>query len=182
MKNKNLFKGLLNLVSEKYEREVSEAMAKLIWESLKPFDDSYCEVAFKKVLLSGRYYKDLLPDLQEALNGGNQSDQAVEAWEMVDWAMRHVGNYDSVNFGDRRIHAVIEMLGGWENLGLITEDEWKWKRKDFESLYKAINPKLGPEYLPGLAEKQNSVRGLYSHIKEPFYVGKGETKMLVFKH
>ena len=109
-------------------------------------------------------------EIREAIHG-KREDDATRAWALVDKAMRQIGNYDSVNFGDRKIHTVIEMLGGWESLGTLTEDEWKWKRKEFEGLYKAINPAEGPEYLPGVVEKNNVPRGFIDHVKEPFRVG-----------
>ena len=160
MENKNKFKALINLMGEKYEREVSKSMIQIIWEMLKPFTDDQCETAFKSVLLKRSFFKDLLPDLMEELQG-KQEDMAVQAWARVDETMRRVGNYDSVDFVDRRIHKVIEILGGWVYLGTLTEDEWKWKRKEFEATYRAIRED-GLEYLPGVIEEHNSALGFNS--------------------
>ena len=92
---------------------------------------------------------------------GNNKDKPANAWALVDQAMRKHGNYVSVNFGDRKIHRCLEMLGGWEYLGTLSEDEWKWKRKEFETLYAAL-PDQGPDYLPGYFEKTNLEKGFLS--------------------
>jgi hypothetical protein len=159
MKNNTLFKEFMTLIGEKYGQEISKSMAKLIWQALKPFPDAACEVALKDVLLHGRFYKDLLPDLMESLEE-SEEDRSIEAWLEVDRAVRQVGNWSSVKFSDPVIHSCIEAMGGWELLGRATNDEWKWKRKEFENLYPIMaKRKEHPEMLLGMLDSQNIAEG-----------------------
>jgi len=170
MKNNTRFKEMLTLIGEKYGVEVSKSMAKLIWQALKPFTDDNCEKALMGVVLRGRFYKDLLPDLMEALEG-SQKDQAVEAWLQVTEAVKSIGNYQSVKFPDPVIHSCIEAIGGWEELGKVTNDEWKWKRKEFETLYPIMaRRREHPKMLLGTCDRENIGRGFQEEAK-PVLIG-----------
>ena len=116
MTNKKKFGEYLLLLGEKYDKEISKAMASLIWKSLQPFPDKDCEKAFEGVLLRSRYFKDLLPDLLDML-GQSQDDRATMAWLEVDKAVRQIGPMVSVQFSDPVIHSTVDALGGWEALG-----------------------------------------------------------------
>jgi len=159
MKNKQLFKELLTLIGEKYATEVSKSMAKLVWQALKPFPDEECKTAMEHIILYGRFYKDLLPDLMDRLEG-SQNTKATEAWIKVDQAVKRVGNYASVRFDDPAIHSCIEVMGGWEALGQTSAHEWKWKQKEFEKLYSIMSRRQEhPDVLLGLCDRQNISRG-----------------------
>jgi hypothetical protein len=157
MKNEESFKEYMAVVGEKFKTEISPIMAKIIWRMLQPYPDDLCIKAIEQVIINGRFFESLLPDLKNQLEG-SQSDNATQAWALVDDAMRRVGNYTSINFGDPKIHQCIEMMGGWEYLGTLTEDEWKWKRKEFEAAYKALPAGQGPERVAGKLEKENIAR------------------------
>lgn len=157
MKNKKKFSELMSLLSLTFDKEISKPLNDVYWTILKNYDDESCEKAFMACLTGCRFFPKPA-ELLEAMQA-NQGDKAVEAWAKVDKAMREIGNYDSVDFGDRKIHKCIEMLGGWDYLGTLTEADWKWKRKEFESLYQGIKSEDGPDYIPGLAEKNNALLG-----------------------
>jgi hypothetical protein len=119
------------------------------------------------VILHGRFYKDLLPDLIDQLQGSKQ-DQAVEAWLKVDRAVRTIGPYYSVKFDDPVIHSTIEGMGGWMHINDFPEHEWKWKRKEFEDLYKVVSRKKSHiEYLTGITEAENRIKGFEKFIEPP---------------
>ena len=171
MKNNTRFKELLTLIGEKYGVEVSKSMAKTIWQALKPFPDTACEEALNRVVLYGRFYKDLLPDLMEHLEG-SQQDRATEAWLEVDKAVKQIGNYATVQFTDPVIHSVIEAMGGWEQLGHVTTQEWKWKRKEFENLYPIMaRRREHPEHLIGMCDRDNIGRGFQDAPTTPVLIG-----------
>lgn len=89
---------------------------------------------------------------------GSLDDKAMLAYDAFTKGKAQTGAYDSVCFVDKIIHAVVMAMGGWsgENgVCMITEDEWKFKRREFIDLYKAIsrNPEREiPEKLIGLGE------------------------------
>ena len=129
------------------------------------------------VVLHGRFYKDLLPDLMEALEG-SQKDQAVEAWLRVTEAVKSIGNYQSVKFPDPVIHSCIDAMGGWEELGRVTNDEWKWKRKEFETLYPIMaRRREHPKILLGTCDRENIGRGFQQEAK-PVLIGEAKDGLL----
>ena len=169
MKSNAKLKGYITLLSEKYERVISETMANMIIGALKDFPDSECEKAFNHVIKYGRFYKDLIPDLLAFLER-KHDDKPALAWVMVDRAVRKIGPYDSVMFSDPVIHSVIESMGGWVAFQNCTEADWKWRRKDFESLYRVMaKQKDHPQYLPGETEVYNMCRGFT--VDKPIAIG-----------
>jgi len=173
MKNETVFKQYLALISEKFQVEISQAMGKMIWKVLEPHNDVQCKQGLDLVIRKGRFFKDVIPDLEDALGGG-RIDQVTGAWVMVDEAMRRHGPYQSVDFGDPAIHRTIEILGGWEYLGTLTEEDWKWKRKEFESIYRGLPKANGPSYVMGLIERQNVSNGYSSEISAPIQIAQAE--------
>ncbi len=157
MKDKKKFAEYMTLLGELFDKEISPLLRDTYWKVLDGFDDVECERAFQETIKTCKFFPKPV-ELLEVING-TEADKAVEAWAKVDKAMREIGNYDSVDFGDRKIHKCIEMLGGWDYLGTLTESDWKWKRKEFESLYHGIKSEDGPDYIPGLAEKNNALLG-----------------------
>ncbi len=95
-------------------------------------------------------------ELLEFIGGGKSDDLAVIALDKVEKAMRTHGMYRSLVFDDPLIHATIYSMGGWPKICGMTQDEWKWQRKDFEKIYKAFctsNPETPPR-LSGIVEKE----------------------------
>lgn len=175
MTNKKKFLKLMMVLSELHGREISDTLMDVYWEVLKAYQDEVAIRALNQVIASCRFFPkpaDILDHIH-----GNREDAATEAWLKVDKAMRHNGNYQSINFGDPKIHNCIELLGGWHYLGTLTEDEWKWKRKEFESAYRSIRSLAGPNHVAGLFEMDAAKNGF--ERKEPLRIGqKAETKLL----
>lgn len=86
-------------------------------------------------------------------------DRPLIAWGDVRRAISRVGGYDSPNFEDPLIHAVIWQLGGWPALCDATTEELVWREKDFRQTYAAMMQMNVPdeqlERLAGIAEKEN---------------------------
>jgi len=139
-------------------RESSALKTELYFQSLEKFSIDEIEKASTSLINTRTTATFPKPgEITEAIEG-RREDKARRAWAVVDDTMRKHGNYVSVNFGQPKIHRCIEMLGGWEYLGTLTEDEWKWKRKEFESLYEAL-PEQGPDHIAGFIEKSNIEKG-----------------------
>ncbi len=136
MKDQKMFKQFITLVSEKYQVEVSQIMAKLIWNSLSPYDDQACSAAFGSVIRKGRFYKDLLPDLMDFLESND--DQALTAWM----------KFQDVLTGSKRIEQLEDPIAtrvynvlGPHRLSLITEKEVPFIQREFEREYKLLKKK-----------------------------------------
>lgn len=96
-------------------------------------------------------------EIREARQG-NIEDQAIIAVDRIDHAIRTVGNYQSVQFDDPLIHSVVQALGGWIRLGQVSEEEWKWMRKDAVRLYRAFaadGERTPDKTLVGIIEQAN---------------------------
>ena len=157
MKDKKKFREIMAALAEVFDKEISETLLAVYWQVLEPYQDDEALKALNSCLKGCKFFPkpaDILEFLQ-----GKVDDRAVQAWEQVDKTMREHGNYVSVDFGDSKIHRVIELLGGWSYLGTLTEDEWKWKRKEFESAYRAIQGNGGPARVAGLIEQSNAPFG-----------------------
>lgn len=105
----------------------------------------------------------ILPDLET---------QASLAYERVLKAFWGIGQYHSVTFDDRVIHAVIDSLGGWQKYCNTPDSELKWYRKDFERLYIMYAPQIDN------MEVATALHGIYSEAhnatleaKEPKMIG-----------
>lgn len=81
---------------------------------------------------------------------------------------------------------VVQAVGGWEELGKLEGDDWKWfKQKRFSELYKiyAKTPHLAPSYLAGTSEKENSFLGRGHKHDKIYFIGedKNAVSVLEFK-
>lgn len=115
-------------------------------------------------------------EIREYLHGGKTEDKAVLALDQLERAMSSVGKYRSVAFTDKTIMAVVHSMGGWVKLCSMEAEEWKWARKDFEKIYRAYaqlpTAQLQiPEHLSGIAERDNSVRGLKDASENVIMIG-----------
>lgn len=105
---------------------------------------------------------------------GDVKDQATLAWDRYVAAVRHIGSYESVDFGDPVMHATIVALGGWAGQALRLPDptgegaeSFGYQRHEFIERYRAYSrhlPGRAPAYLPGIFEiTNNETRGTWDH-------------------
>ena len=176
MKDEVKFKEFMTVLCEIHDKRLSQLLSDLYWKVLEPFSDEDCERAFKELIYDNKFFPKPA-EFIEILRGKKQ-DQATTAWIEVVNAIRRVGPYQSVNFGDPIIHGVIEFMGGWPATGDWLEDELKWKQREFERLY-AVMQCRGSEvkYLPGVFEMTNDLKGIRGR-DEVVYLGHGERKQI----
>lgn len=107
-------------------------------------------------------------DVVKLIEGGTD-DLALQAWAKVDRAVRSVGCYRTVVFDDPAIHYAITALGGWIKLGRLTEEDWKFQRQPFATLYRGVRgrPFDFPPMLLGIAECENGPK----HREAPILIG-----------
>lgn len=158
MKNKKMFMEYMTLLGEIHDKEISDTLKNVYWKALQHFTDEECKKAFDNFILTSKFFPKPA-HFNEVIRGIDNSDPAIEAWARVDEAMRKYGSYISLNFNNPKIHKCIELLGGWEYLGGLSEDDWKWKRKEFETAYRGMRSNDGPTHVTGTIEKDNLLRG-----------------------
>lgn len=182
--DKARFAKVMAVLSEIFDqgKEPSEFKIELYFQALVDYEIGVIERA-AAVVIKTRVYS-ALPKPGEIIQEirGTVSNQATMAWLEVLETIKRVGHYQSVRFSDQVIHGVIESMGGWIRLaGEMTQDEEKWKQKEFEKLYEILakNPRgKTPEYLPGLCEIKNASNG-YDVKSGVVMIGNRTTKELV---
>jgi hypothetical protein len=109
-------------------------------------------------------------DIMRQISGDSGSRSQV-AWQRVTDAVKRHGPYASVVFDDPTIHAAVEAVGGWTELGRINEQEWVFVGNRFMQFYKGNCQRRTPypTHLKGIAELQNPG-------KKPDIVPIGEVK------
>lgn len=146
---------LIPLISEKYEKTISQAMQDAIWEALKPFEDDQCVKAFNWVFLHGKFFTNLLPDLMDQLQG-TPADEAVMAFEEVRQLVVKYGYYDTVKFNYPASAATIEHLGGWLKISSMAYNDFHFFEKDFLKLYPTFKKRQQhPQTLIGYHDANN---------------------------
>lgn len=156
MRDEIKFKEYLATLCELHDRTMSKLLTDLYWKVLEPFSDEECEEAFKLIIYDSKFFPKPA-DFREVILG-KKANKATEAWLEVLGAVSKIGNYQSVKFDNPVIHSVINAMGGWPKLCEMTNDEAKWKQKEFERLYEVISERDGkhPDYLPGAFETSNT--------------------------
>lgn len=165
---KQEFYGLFVILCETYNREATKSLCLsyyMILEHLK-FEDFKSAVV---AILSSRKYSSLpMPaDILEAINGSSD-DKAMLALHELEHAMSRVGAYNSVCFQDSIVMETVLRMGGWIKLCRMTEDEWKFLKKEFMNIYKALS-KISfeaPAYLVGIEQKEAEANGYFEDAQK----------------
>ena len=158
MTNETAFRENMTVLCELFDKPLTKLLMGIYWKALEPFTNEECQRAFNEVALSSKFFPKPA-DLLEILRGKIE-DQGARAWIQVGEAVRRYGNYQSVCFADPVIHSVIEFMGGWGKTGDWTDQELKWKEKEFVKLYGIMQRnEKHPGYLPGVTEMQNAADG-----------------------
>jgi hypothetical protein len=168
------FAKLMATLAEVFDdgREPSAFKVEVYYQALKKFSIEQISQAVQTMII-GRVYPSFPKpaEIVEAIQG-RQEHKATLAWVKVLETVRRVGNYQSVKFEDPVIHSVIEVMGGWIELGNMSVNDEKWKQKEFEKLYSVMESRGNhPEYLIGITERDNMNTGCESHIPKPLLIG-----------
>jgi len=172
-KDKREFAAKMAALSEVFDdgKEISKFKMDVYFKSLERFSIEQISNAIS-AMITGRVYPSF-PKPAEIIQeiNGRKEDVAALAWVEVVKTLKHTGTYESVQFADPVIHSAIDAMGGWIKLGDMTEDEEKWKAKEFERLYSIMaNRGNHPQYLIGIVERDNGANG-YDHERKPVLIG-----------
>lgn len=166
------------VMAEVFGETLSELRLGAYFESLRRFDLAQVEGGI--VTATARAGQKFMPkpgEIAEAIEGPGAS-RALLAWNRVERAMANVGSYESVDFQDSALHAVLDRLGGW-----VAVCDWRefrpldmsFKAKDFMTLYDLLSTRdHGPriDYLPGRVQLQRGKDGWLKRFGvEPRIIG-----------
>lgn len=90
-------------------------------------------------------------------------DRVVLAKQMLKNSLIRYGSYNSVEFEDKGIHAVIDFLDGWQNLCSMSSDELeKFLTFEFTKIYKAYTRHNYPvtQYYIGVHDAANGTNNI----------------------
>jgi hypothetical protein len=108
---------------------------------------------------------------------GNPDEEAIKAFDIFMRGKARTGPYASVIFDDLTIHAVVQAFGGWNDICMIPESEWRYRRKEWIETYKAFrkSPRTDtPIKLIGIIEANNLQSEEWKKfIPEPVMIGDG---------
>lgn len=179
------FAKLLTSVMAFYRQDMSEFALGVWWEGCKPFDFAAIRDAFNRHAVNpdNGQFAPKPADIVKLLQGSS-TDGAMVAWSKVDKAVRSIGTYQTVVFDDPIIHAVIQDMGGWIELGRKEEKEWPFVAKEFQTRFRGYKTQGGvdgyPKSLIGMAEAQNAQQGFESPA--PVLIGNPSKARLVLQN
>jgi len=179
MEDDKKFKEMMAVAGEVFDKQISESLVKIYWQTLKKYSDEQVEKAFGDILTTKTMKIFPLPgELVQAIEGSS-TDKAQQAWMLFNNTMRTTGTWQSVKFTDPVIHTVVVSLGGWTILGKMDESEWPFIQARFIKEYEqARRRNTHPEYLAGENEMANFALGYTDNIEKPVLVGPDDKIMI----
>lgn len=154
------FARLLTTLAELHNKKISEQLLSIYWHSLQKYEFNDIKRSLNRLLIDpdvGQFMPKPA-DIVRYIEGDTQT-QALLAWGKVMQAIRQIGVWDSVEFDDRKIHAVIVDMGGWIRLCSKTTQELNYIFNEFQKrylAYKFIDLPTYPIKLIGKIEQANN--------------------------
>lgn len=162
--NKETFLKSLVAMQAYYGHQLKSEVIEMYWNRLKLLNYDDLKLAMQNIqdnfVPTSQVPFPLIPHFLEACNRTGKN-KAQEALTKTCKAVRDVGPYQTVDFGDKALHATIDRFGGWVELCQWTQKDWNINEGRFLAAYEAqsTNPEMGPEKLPGVFERENSIAG-----------------------
>lgn len=156
------FNGMFEGLCAYYDRKASPMLAEIYWRGLSAYDFKDVRRAFDAHMHNADtgQFMPKIADVERYIHG-NSSARSMRAWMRVANAIQRVGTYESVAFDDPLIHACIEDMGGWHQMGIIENDDLPFKIREFEKRYTAYTQvapaRTVPMRLIGIFEQTNSM-------------------------
>lgn len=160
-------------IGELYAKSISPQLISLYWEALKRYELDEVVRGLNQHVVdpdSGQFMPKPADVVRQV--DGDTNSQALTAWSKVEGAISRVGHWRSVVFDDAIIHAVIEDMGGWTNLCMVTNEEIPYRRNEFEKRYRGYANRGVVDYpkkLMGRADAHNEQQGF--PVNQPVMIG-----------
>jgi hypothetical protein len=166
MKTESWIKGMG--VLEATYGKVSTDKQDLYFELLQEIPGEVFEAGVKKLVLNYEYPTFPTPAIIAKYCGMDQDSKAHNAMLVLKDAVRSVGVYQSVDLGDRALHAVVDRFGGWKEVCSWPDSDWSYREKMMMQAYKSAEAVgYGPIYLVGIHEESNRMHGHDKWVKPP---------------
>jgi hypothetical protein len=173
------FAPVFAILIDYFGAKPSEAVSNVYYEAFKEWSLQDFKKACQSVMES-RVFSGLpkIAEIREAFIG-NIEDAKVMAYQSLLKATAS-GGYESVIFEDGAIGHAVEAMGGWQKVCEMTFDDWKYRKKEFESLYMAYLRRgdTEPVKFLGLFEAHNNQNEEWKKFTPKEIVIKAENKLL----
>lgn len=165
-----------------WDKQVTDFQLDVWWAALQKYDYAPVADAFSRYVGAPDASSRFLPKPADIalLLDGSRVDNAALAWAKVEKSIARVGGYQTTVFDDAVIHSVIDRMGGWVKLCMVTVEELPFKRSEFLSQYKAVKslPRFDyPPSLMGMHDLENVGKGYKA--KAPVMIGNEAACMAV---
>lgn len=181
MVNRNDFFRVFATLQKYFGKVLSDDVLEIYWNHLKDLEEN----EFKKISIqimnefsstSAKQFP-LIADFL-ALCGKDSKTKAQNIVTVVKKTAEALGQYASVDFGDKALHSVIERYGGWADIVLWNEQDWQFHERNFISAYEAADKSgfQGSDHCPGLCEIENRKNGFI--FEEPYKIDSVSGKII----
>lgn len=151
MINKKLFHDKMRMLFEFYNKKVSPDMYEIYYEALSQLDNSQFLSAVDIIIKTSKFMP--MPIDFIKISHESMEEKAIFALNKVEKAFCSVGIYGGLHFQDEKINKTIEIIGGWVKICSMSDNDWKFARKDFIKIYKLM-PELSERIeLKGIGEQ-----------------------------
>lgn len=163
-----------------YEKQITKVVIDLYWSSLKDLPLKDIEIALQMHMRDqdkGRFMPKPA-DLRGFICKPEKA--AVIAWSQVERAMSKHGRYQTIQFQDGVINAVVADMGGWPWICAQNLEE-PWTQKEFERRYEAYRDQRIENHTPlvGIVELENRNRGFLNEIPDTKLIAEDGSVMLL---
>jgi len=161
MKELTFKQGMAGLLKY-FGRTLDDDIYAMYWGALQSITDQQFGQAVKIIIAEFRPTNTvpfpLVADFLSAcgLAGESRAQTAINRLHEAIW--RHSG-YESINFHDSALHAVIKRFGGWPEVYYWDQHEWDINEGRMVEAYRAAvrAGERGPEYMIGIIERTNGL-------------------------
>ena len=175
MLDRELFAQHITGLCEIYNKQPTKSLLELYYFVLQDMENVDFTNSIKNILQNRKYAT--LPKPAEILEYTRPNTQqlAIIAIDDIERAIRRGGAYSSITFEDKVINSIIDHLGGWIKVCQMSENEWKWAKKEIPLMYETYAKRAHhPAHLIGISEKDNGFTKEVSLVKAGYEVPKRE--------
>ena len=162
MVDNNIFKESLKMLMAVYGHNLTKEVYSVYYSILSPKMNN--EEFLKAIQSIMETFKPtsqvkfpLVPDFLSSI-GKAGIPRAKQAISDLKFAVRRFGRYDSVNFGDSKLHQTVIFYGGWTEICKWDDRDWGMKEKSFIDTYNSMQENHKYDHLAGIHEANNSGR------------------------
>lgn len=158
--NQDIFLPQMGFIFKCLGRKPDTEIVEFYWEALKHMEDIEFCTAVKNIMrefIPTSTNPFPLPAHFNKFTANDARGDAIRAVTAIKACIKRVGAYESVNFGDNTLCAVIESCGGWPAICTWTDQDWNINEGRILEQYQVLSQSRGTEngyrHNAGLHEK-----------------------------